>query len=160
MTRQFALIVSAVLFGLTATAAAQPAPTAEAAAPPVQIRFDGYCDGLEIRVTGNTAAALPIGSRDCDVPRGVAVGTIVRPRSGSGQVLVLGQNLNDENNFVAMFLISYPLTKGGTATLIATNSGKTVQNGGSSTYSLGRPRSTRESTKPSKSFLSQFEQAE
>ena len=158
--RQFALIVSAVLLGLTATAAAQPALPAEAAAPPVQIRFDGYCDGLEIRVTGNYVAALPIGSKGCDVPRGVAVGTIVRPRSGSGQMLVLGQNLNDENNFVAMFLISYPLTNGGTATLIATNNGKTVQNGGSSTYSLGRPRSTRESTKRSKSFLSQFQRAE
>jgi hypothetical protein len=150
--RQFALIVSAVLFGLTANAAADPAPSAEVVRV-VQVRFDGFCDGLEIRVTGNYAAALPTG---CAAGDGVAVGAIGRPPTGSGKVLALGQNLNGIPNTAAMFLLTYPLANGGTVALIGTTNGKTVQNGGSSTYFLGRPRSTR----GSKSFLSQLQQAE
>ena len=150
--RQFALIVSAVLLGLSANAAADPAPSAEAVRV-VQVRFDGFCDGLEIRVNGNYAAALPTG---CAAGDGVAIGAIGRPPTGSGKVLALGQNLNGIPNAAAMFVLSYPLVNGGTVALLATNNGKTVLNGGVTAYFLGRPRSTR----GSKSFLSQLKQAD
>jgi hypothetical protein len=152
MTTRCAAILSAILFSLTANAAAEPAQPAEAARV-YQIRFEGMCDGFEITVTGNHAAALPTG---CAARQGVAVGTIARPPTGSGKVLALGQNLNGARNFVAMFLISYPLTNGGTVTLIATDNGKTVESAGSATYFLGRARSTRSA----KSFLSQLERTE
>ena len=60
MTRRFAAVLSACLVGCTAQAAAQTAPPAEATTLH-NIRFDGHCDGFEITVTGNYAAALPTG---------------------------------------------------------------------------------------------------
>ena len=151
--RQFALIVSALLFGFAANAGAEPAQSADLRARVVQVRFQGFCDGLEIRITGNYAAALPTG---CAAGDGVAVGAIGRPPTGNGKVLALGQNLNGAYNAVGMFVLTYPLTNGGTVALIGTNNGKTVLNGGSTTYFIGKPASTR----GSKSFLSQLQLAE
>lgn len=151
MTTRFATVLSAFLFGLTAHAAAEPAQSGEAATVH-QIRFS-TCEGFEIRVARNYAAALPTG---CAAGTGVAVGTIGRPPTGSGKVLMLGQNLNNTNNYVGMFLISYPPANGGTITLIATTNGKAAKNAGSLTYFIGKPKSTR----GGKPWLSQVEQAE
>ena len=149
MTKRFAAVLSACLLGFAANAAAQHAEASRV----YNIRFDGYCDGMEITVTGNYAAGRPTG---CAVGQGVAVGMIGRPLTGTSRVLALGQNLNDENNFVGMFLISYPLTNGGTAQLIATRNGRTIANAGTNTYSMGKPRATRSA----KSFLSKLQPAE
>ena len=151
--RQFALMLSIFLLGLASHAAAEPAESADVRATPVQIRFEGYCDGLSITVTGNYAAALPTG---CAAGDGVLVGAIGRPPTGNGKALALGQNLNGVYNAVGMFVLTYPLANNGTVTLIATNNGKTVQNGGSTRYFIGRARSTRSA----KSFLSKLQQAE
>lgn len=150
MTKRFAAVLGAVLFGLTANAAAETTPSGEAVTV-YQIRFKSTCDeGFEIRVAGNYAAALPTG---CAAGTGVAVGTIAKAPTGTGKVLALGQNLNGKNNFAAMFVISYPLTNGGTITLVATTNGKAAKSAGSLTYFMGKPKSTR-----AKSYLSQVEQ--
>lgn len=119
------------------------AMTGTAVAAPVQISFNGLCDGMAINVVKQIfAAAKPTG---CLQGASLAVGAIGKSNVASipGKWLVIGRSRTKDIALPLTYIIQYPLKNNGVWFNIYSPDGVKVLVNKAGRYSLGLPAATR-----------------